>query len=212
MNNSFSWTSKKKGKRGTLKNFSGGIIIQGYMCKSYFLDECEEGLYASGFYCLGVQTGMVESFGLLHSWTTFSVVRFCENTIQTIQWHSARSLSTWDDVLRLQTPTQNLPEVLQQHSFSVQSFPPSQSPVFSLFIFSSALWPPGFPVLVLWMSRDTLSSLSPSTVSCESVTCEQEVVTGLHERIRRHGESGRGPLTGWGQTLSHCWKEKEEIS
>lgn len=109
----------------------------------------------------------------------------------------------------LQAPTQNLPEILQQHSFSVQYFPLPHSSVFSLFTLSSPLWPRCLLLLVLWMSRDALTSLSPPTVWRKSVrsTYEQEVITGLGEGISRRGQTGRGPLTGLGEAWSLYRKE-----
>lgn len=63
----------------------------------------------------------------------------------------------------LQTPTQNLPEIQQQQSFSVQYFLFSKASV-SLFPLCSPLWPHDLFLLVLWMSVVVLTSLSPSTV------------------------------------------------
>lgn len=109
-----------------------------------------------------------------------------------------------------QTPTQNLTEILQQYSFSVQYFLLSLSSVFSLFTLSSLLWPHSLFPLVLWMSRDTMTSLSTPLGRWKSVrsTREQEVVTGLCEGISRHGETGWGPFTGWGETC-HCRVERD---
>lgn len=43
---------------------------------SYFLYECEEGVCASSFYRFCIQTGIVESFSLLHCWTIHPAVCF----------------------------------------------------------------------------------------------------------------------------------------
>ncbi len=109
----------------------------------------------------------------------------------------------------MQTLTQNLPEILQQHIFSAQYVLLSQYSVFSLFTPSSPVLPHGLFLVVLWMSRDALTSVSPPSVWWKSVrsTREQEVVTGLREGIGRRGQMGRGPLTSWGETWSHYRKE-----
>lgn len=166
-------------------------------CVSYLLDESEEGLLSSCFYGSRVQTGIVKSSGLLHGWTSSFVLWLWQKdkTNHTV----TACVAGWRSTATVQTLTQNLPEILQQHSLPVQSRLLSHSFVFSLSTLSRALRP---PILVLWMSRDALSSLSPPTVSWESA-CEQEVVTWLLEGVGRGGQTGRGPLTGWGQTWSH---------
>lgn len=63
----------------------------------------------------------------------------------------------------LQTPTPNLPEIQQQQSLSVQYFLFFRASV-SLSPLCSPLWPHDLFLLVLWMSMDVLTSLSPPTV------------------------------------------------
>lgn len=59
----------------------------------------------------------------------------------------------------LLTPTQNLPEIQQQHSLSVQCFLLTKSSVFSLLTLCCPLWPHDLFLLVLSMSTDALTSL-----------------------------------------------------
>lgn len=185
------------------------------------MNECEEGLRSSSLYRLGVQTGTIESSGLLQSCSTQAAVWFwqtsqekvtqCANVIyspiQEWSWLVVCIGAVW-----LQTPTQNLPEEEQQCRFSVQNFLLCKSSV-SLFNLCSPQWPCDLFLLVLWTSYDVLTSLSPPNVWWKSVraACGQEVITGPREGIGRHGQTGRGPLTGWGQTWS-LYREKREKS
>lgn len=115
-------------------------------------------------------------------------------------------------VFWLLTPTQNLPEIQQQHSLSVQYFLLTKSSIFSRLTLCSPLGPHDLFLLDLSISTDALTSLFVTIVWEKSVrsTCEQEVITRLHEGINRHGQTGWGQLTGRGETWSLYRKTQEK--
>lgn len=105
----------------------------------------------------------------------------------------------------MQGPTQNLPEIQQQRSFSIQH----------IFHAVSSCAPLRPHVVdrpkTLRTPGDVLTSLSLPAVGWQPVRCArvQEIIAGATEGISRHGQTGRGPLTGWGETLCRVNGRKE---
>lgn len=111
--------------------------------------------------------------------------------------------------LQARSPTQNLPEIQQQCSFSIQHVFLAAS---SFFLASAPPRPRAPAPQALRVAVTVLISRSRHAAGRQLVrrACVQEVIAGVGEGIRGHGQTGRGPLAGRGDTL--CRENRRKAS